>query len=106
MKAKPMAEYDYRAIDDLIHSRVRLMIMSFLAAARSTDFTALKKQLQVSDGNLSTHLSKLESVDYVVQTKQFSGKKPLTTVAITEKGDNAFKAYVESLAATIGMNDG
>lgn len=96
-----MAEYDYRAIDDLIHSRVRLMVMSFLAAARSAEFTALKRELKVSDGNLSTHLSKLEAAGYVAQHKQFTDKKPVTTVLITEKGDDAFKAYVESLAATI-----
>lgn len=96
-----MAEYDYRAIDDLIHSRVRLMIMSFLAAARSAEFTVLKKELKVSDGNLSTHLSKLETAGYVAQRKQFADKKPVTTILITEKGDDAFKAYVESLAATI-----
>jgi DNA-binding MarR family transcriptional regulator len=98
-----MAEYDYRAIDDLIHSRVRLMIMSFLAAARSAEFTLLKKELKVSDGNLSTHLTKLEAAGYIAQHKGFAGKKPVTTVMITEAGDGAFKAYVESLASTIGV---
>lgn len=98
-----MAGYNYRAIDDFIHSRVRLMIMSFLAAARSAEFTELKKKLEVSDGNLSTHLKKLEDVGYIVQTKSFKGKKPQTLIAITETGDNAFKEYVESLAATIGL---
>ena len=98
-----MAAYNYRAIDDFIHSRVRLMIMSFLAAARSAEFTELKKQLEVSDGNLSTHLKKLEDVGYILQTKGFKDKKPQTLVAISEKGDTAFKDYVESLAATIGV---
>jgi DNA-binding MarR family transcriptional regulator len=100
-----MAGYDYRAIDDFIHSRVRLMIMSFLAAARSTDFTDLKTQLAVSDGNLSTHLKKLEDVGYVVQSKSFVGKKPQTVIAISQKGDAAFKDYVESLASMIGLNE-
>lgn len=100
-----MAGYNYRAIDDFIHSRVRLMIMSFLAAARSADFTELKKTLEVSDGNLSTHLKKLEDVGYVAQTKSFKDKKPQTLIAITEKGDGAFKDYVESLASTIGIGD-
>lgn len=100
-----MAGYNYRAIDDFIHSRVRLMIMSFLAAARSADFTELKKQLQVTDGNLSTHLKKLEDVGYVVQNKCFVDKKPQTMVSISEKGDQAFKEYVESLAATIGIKE-
>jgi len=100
-----MAGYNYRNVDDIIHSRVRLMIMSFLAAARSADFTELKKQLEVSDGNLSTHLKKLEDAGYVVQSKSFKDKKPQTLIAISESGDAAFKEYVESLAATIGLNN-
>lgn len=100
-----MSAYNYRAIDDFIHSRVRLMVMSFLAAARSAEFTELKKRLEVSDGNLSTHLKKLEDIGYIVQTKSFIGKKPQTLIAISEKGDAAFKNYVESLAATIGLKD-
>lgn len=98
-----MSGYDYRAIDDFIHSRVRLTIMSFLAAARSAEFTELKAQLKVSDGNLSTHLKKLEEAEYISVSKQFSGKKPLTVIAISEKGDAAFQTYVEGLAAMIGL---
>jgi len=100
-----MAGYNYRAIEDLIHSRVRLMIMSFLATARSAEFTELKKQLDVSDGNLSTHLRKLEEAGYVEQNKAFVGKKPQTLVLITKTGDKAFKNYVESLAEMVGLKD-
>ena len=99
-----MAEYDYRAIDDFIHSRVRLTIMSFLAASRSAEFTELKSQLKVSDGNLSTHLKKLEDASYIKVSKKFIGKKPQTVIAITETGDEAFKTYVESLAGIIGLS--
>ncbi|MBV1900363.1 MAG: transcriptional regulator [Kordiimonadaceae bacterium] len=98
-----MSEYDYRAIDDFIHSRVRLTIMSFLAAARSAEFTELKTQLKVSDGNLSTHLKKLEDAEYIIISKHFQGKKPQTRIAISEKGDTAFQAYVEELAQMIGL---
>lgn len=98
-----MTDFNYRAIDDFIHSRVRLMIMSYLAAARTAEFTVLKKALEVSDGNLSTHIKKLEDVGYVLQNKRFVGKKPQTLIAITEKGDKAFKVYVESLAAMVGL---
>lgn len=97
--------YDYRTIDDVIHSRVRLAVMSYLATARSADFVALKKALKVSDGNLSTHLSKLEEKDYVSVTKKFVGKKPQTLVTLTKAGDKAFKAYVEGLAAMLGPQD-
>lgn len=94
--------YDYRAIDDVIHSRVRLAIMSYLATAREADFVELKKALKVTDGNLSTHLSKLEGKAYVSVSKQFVDKKPQTLVSITTAGDAAFKIYVEGLAAMLG----
>lgn len=97
-----MADYDYRNIDDVIHSRVRLAIMSYLMSARETDFTELKTALKVSDGNLSTHLTKLEETGYVKQEKTFVGKRPQTRVSVTEGGEQAFKAYLDGLAAMIG----
>jgi len=97
--------YDYRAIDDVIHSRVRLAIMSYLVTARDADFVQLKKALKVTDGNLSTHLSKLEEKSYISVDKQFVDRKPQTRVAITETGDKAFKAYVEDLAAMLGQQN-
>ncbi|GHF15838.1 transcriptional regulator [Kordiimonas sediminis] len=97
-----MTDFDYRAIDDVIHSRVRLAIMSYLMTAGSADFTALKKETKVSDGNLSTHLSKLEANGYVIVEKSFVDKKPQTTVRVSDTGREKFKAYVDSLAALIG----
>lgn len=97
-----MPDFDYRLIDDVIHSRVRLAIMAYLMTASPADFPELKAKVAVSDGNLSTHLSKLESAGYVEQTKSFVGKKPLTTVVLTEAGRGAFNAYVSSLAGLIG----
>ncbi len=94
--------FDYRAIDDVIHSRVRLAIMAYLATARNADFVELKKALKVTDGNLSTHLSKLEEKSYVSIDKQFVDRKPQTRVVITKVGDTAFSAYVEELAAMLG----
>jgi DNA-binding MarR family transcriptional regulator len=98
-----MSDYDYRTIDDVIHSRVRLAIMSYLASAHSAEFTELKKVLKVSDGNLSTHLKKLEDHDYVKTEKGFVGRKPQTMVEITEGGSKAFKAYVDGIAAMLGQ---
>ena len=94
--------FDYRIIDDVIHSRVRLAIMSYLATARSADFVELKKALKVSDGNLSTHLKKLEDKGYVVVSKQFVDNKPQTTIKVSDEGDKAFKSYVEGLATMLG----
>lgn len=97
--------YDYRALDDVIHSRVRLAIMSYLVTARDTDFVQLKKALKVTDGNLSTHLSKLEEKSYISVKKQFVDRKPQTQVTITATGSSAFKAYVEGLAAMLGKQE-
>ncbi len=96
--------YDYRTIDDVIHSRVRLAIMSFLVTAREAEFVQLKKTLKVSDGNLSTHLKKLEDKSYVAVSKQFIDNKPQTRIAITSTGETAFNAYVEGLAAMLGSD--
>lgn len=97
-----MTDYDYRNIDDVIHSRVRLAIMSYLVAAKEADFTELKTALKVSDGNLSTHLSKLEETGYVSVEKNFVGKKPQTLVSLSTTGEAAFRAYLDGLAAMIG----
>lgn len=96
--------FDYRIIDDVIHSRVRLAVMSFLATAREADFVAIKKALKVSDGNLSTHLKKLEEKNYVRVKKSFVDNKPLTRVSMSAEGEAAFRAYVEGLAAMLGPN--
>ena len=98
-----MSDFDYRAIDDVIHSRVRLAIMSYLASARAAEFTELKKVLKVSDGNLSTHLKKLEDHSYVKTEKGFIGRKPQTMIEITEEGTKAFQAYVEGIASMLGQ---
>ena len=99
-----MSDFDYRTIDDVIHSRVRLAIMSYLASARAAEFTELKKVLKVSDGNLSTHLKKLEDHGYVKTEKGFVGRKPQTMIEITDEGDQAFRAYVDGIAAMLGQD--
>ncbi len=85
------------AIDEVIHQKVRLGIMSALMARGETDFRFLKETLSVTDGNLSIHLSKLEDTGYVVSAKEFVRKKPHTTYAPTEAGRAAFHAYLSAL---------
>ncbi|HMV27437.1 transcriptional regulator [bacterium] len=88
-------------IDEVIHQKVRLGIMTILAARRDADFTELKQELTLSDGNLSTHLSLLEKHHYITIQKQFSGRKPQTTIAITEIGKTALKNYLTILRKII-----
>lgn len=97
-------DFNYKNIDDTIHSRVRLAIMAFLATAVEAEFSELKKQVKVSDGNLSTHLKKLDEAGYITVTKQFVANKPQTTVALTDLGKKAFEEYVNSLTSLIQQN--
>ncbi|MFM7320199.1 MAG: winged helix-turn-helix domain-containing protein [Armatimonadota bacterium] len=85
------------ALDDVIHQKVRLGIMSSLMATGGSDFTFLKQALGVSDGNLATHLSVLEEAGYIEQRKDWVGRKTRTRCSPTESGRAAFAAYVAAL---------
>lgn len=97
-----MTGFDIGAIDDVIHGRVRLGIMAYLADAEAADFNELKALLQATQGNLSVHLRKLEEAEYIEIEKSFLNRKPLTRARITAKGKAAFKAYLEALGKLIG----
>jgi DNA-binding HxlR family transcriptional regulator len=84
-------------LDDAIHQKVRLGAMSTLMAQGETDFNFLKTALNVSDGNLSTHLSVLENHGYIAVRKEFVGKRPRTTYTPTPAGRKAFEAYIATL---------
>ena len=94
-----MAEsnFDNSQLDDLIHSRIRLAVMAVLASVESAEFTFIRDKVNATDGNLSTHLRKLEDSGYVEITKRFAGRKPVTDVALTKMGRDAFSAYLEHL---------
>lgn len=80
-------------IDKVIHEPARLMIMSVLYVVESANFVFLRNQTGLTDGNLSSHLSKLESVGYVEVEKKFKGKKPRTTLKLSKQGRKAFEIY-------------
>jgi len=84
-------------IDETIHQKVRLGIMSALVARGECDFRFLKDTLSVTDGNLSIHLARLEEAGYISVHKEFVKRKPHTTYAPTEKGKQAFTAYLAAL---------
>ncbi|MDI7773819.1 transcriptional regulator [Asticcacaulis sp. EMRT-3] len=92
-----MDDFDIHQIDEVIHGRLRLGIMAYLSTAGSADFNQLKAQLQTSDGNLSTHLRKLEEAGFIAIDKTFQARKPLTRVAMTGSGREAFVAYLAAL---------
>lgn len=85
------------ALDEKIHQKARLGIMSTLLALGEADFKLLKETLALSDGNLSTHLALLEKEDYISVRKEFVRRKPHTTYAPTEEGRAAFQRYLAAL---------
>ncbi len=84
-------------LDPIIHAPTRLAILSILITIENANFTFLKDSIGVTDGNLSTHLTKLESAGIITIEKTFKGKKPQTICAITDKGRDAFKNYLDQL---------
>jgi DNA-binding MarR family transcriptional regulator len=93
----PDNDFNIDALDDVIHGRLRLGVMAFLSTAGSADFTQLKGRLQATDGNLSVQLRKLEEAGYVQIDKGFNGKKPQTTLILTDAGRAAFIAYLNAM---------
>ncbi len=87
--------------DRLIHERMRLGIVSALAANQSLTFNDLKKLLKTTDGNLSVHARKLEEAKYIACTKSFEGRMPRTDYTLTALGRKAFEKYLDHMEALI-----
>jgi len=89
-------------LDQLIHPRMRLGIISALAAADTPlTFNALKDLLKTTDGNLSVHARKLEEAKYIACTKSFEGRMPKTEYALTPAGRKAFDKYLDHMEAIL-----
>jgi DNA-binding MarR family transcriptional regulator len=91
--------FDHNEIDDVIHGRLRLGVMAYLSAASPAIFGELRDKVATSDGNLSTHLKKLEDAGYIAQEKRFVGKKPQTRVFLTDKGRKAWIVWIGRMEA-------
>ena len=88
-------------LNKAFESRIRLGIMSILMVNDQVDFTMLKELLQITDGNIASHISGLEKLGYVSVTKQFVGKKPNTSYAATIAGKDAFVKHIHALEQLI-----
>jgi DNA-binding MarR family transcriptional regulator len=84
-------------LDPLLHSQLRLAVMSILMSAESAEFVYIREQTGATAGNLSVQLDKLSTAGYITIEKGYRGKKPLTTCKVTPAGQKAFKKYVEDL---------
>ena len=96
-----MDGFDIDKIDDVIHGRIRLGIMAYLAGVGTADFNELKAKLAATDGNLSAHLRKLEDAAYVAVDKSFVNRKPLTRVTLSDAGRKAFTSYLDAIGALV-----
>ena len=88
-------------LDPMLHERGRLAIVSALAAVEGLTFTELRDTLEMTDGNLSVHLQKLEEKGYVAIDKQFVGRRPQTSCRLTKPGHRAFARYLDHLEAIV-----
>lgn len=89
--------FDHSEIDDIIHGRLRLGIMAYLSTVSPAIFGELKEKVGATDGNLSTHLRKLEEAGYVRQEKRFVGRRPQTRIFLTDAGRKAWLAWIDRM---------
>jgi DNA-binding transcriptional ArsR family regulator len=87
----------FKELDPILHSQLRLAIMSLLISVKEAEFTFLKEKTNATSGNLSVQISKLKEVGYIEITKQFNNNYPQTICKITPKGILAFENYVKAL---------
>lgn len=93
----------FKELNPLLHSELRLAVMSLLLSVEEADFVYIRKQTGATAGNLSVQLEKLSTADYVEVSKSFKGKMPCTTCRITPAGVAAFEEYVEALKSYIKL---
>ena len=92
---------DFKQLDPLLHSQLRLAVISLLVGVDSAEFVFIKEKTGATAGNLSVQLDKLSTAGYISVIKSFKGKKPVTTCSITKVGVKAFEDYVNALRGYI-----
>ena len=94
----------FQPLDPLLHSELRLAVMSLLISTSEAEFPYIKEQTGATAGNLSVQVDKLSTAGYIEVEKTFKGKRPCTICHITDKGRQAFETYVEALRSYIAVN--
>ena len=101
-----MTDFDHNAIYEVLHSRVRIAIVAFLASAGEVDFSVIRDAIRTTDGNASVHLRKLEDAGYIAVQKRFVARRPQTLYALTAKGRRALLDYVAHLENLLPRSGG
>ncbi len=91
----------FNELDPILHSQLRLAVMSLLISVKEAEFTFLKEKTGATAGNLSVQIQKLKDAEYIAVQKQFKDNYPQTTCKITVKGVDAFETYVKALQGYI-----
>jgi predicted transcriptional regulator len=94
---------EFKDLDPVLHSQLRLAIMSLLISVHEADFTFLKEKASATAGNLSVQINKLKEAGYIDVKKQFSNNYPQTICKITDKGIEAFENYVKALQSYMNL---
>lgn len=95
----------FKDLDPLLHSQLRLAVVSLLIGVKEAEFGYIKEKTEATAGNLSVQLDKLQQAGYIVITKGFKGKYPVTTCSITPKGKTAFSNYVKALKSYLNPDE-
>lgn len=93
-----------KELDPLLHSQLRLAVMSILMSVEEADFVYLREKTEATAGNLSVQLDKLARAEYITVEKGFAGRKPRTVCRVTDKGRLAFEDYVDTLRSYLKIN--
>ena len=94
----------FKELDPILHSQLRLAVISLLISVKEAEFTFLKEKTNSTAGNLSVQINKLKDAGYIDVTKQFSNNYPQTICKITSKGVDAFEDYVKALQSYMNPN--
>jgi len=92
-------------LNKAFENRIRLGIMSILMVNDKVEFSSMKEMLDITDGNLASHVSALEKLEYIEVQKQFIGKKPNTTYSVTKAGKKAFNEHLDALEKLLKQRD-
>jgi DNA-binding transcriptional ArsR family regulator len=95
----------FKDLDPILHSQLRLAVMSLLIGVKEAEFTFIKEKTKATAGNLSVQIQKLKDAGYIEVNKQFKENYPLTTCSITKQGIDAFELYVNALKGYLHSKD-
>lgn len=94
---------EFKDLDPILHSQLRLAVMSLLISVQEAEFTFIKEKTNATAGNLSVQINKLKEAGYIEVTKQFKDNYPQTTCKVTPRGIKAFEEYVKNLQSYLGI---